>query len=196
MHKSLFSLLLFFSFQTYSQSYNLQSGINYFREDKYDESLNYLNKEIAQNPKESQAYFYNSLIYAAKDELAKALTQVNLAIQFNQTNDPLLCKYWQAKGNVYVKLKDTVKFENASRYYSLSQIRDLIKTKEDSGKFTFSFLGATLDAVDMAEKMNIRRDNSVYFEKSQMKDAVFNRMSDSIQNYMDRRRKGEDLKKF
>ena len=86
--------------------------------------------------------------------------------------------------------------ENASRYYSLSQIRELIKTKEDSGKFTFSFLGATLDAVDMAEKMNIRRDNSTYFDKSQMKDAVFNRVTDSIQNYMDRKRKGEDLKKF
>jgi len=48
----------------------------------------------------------------------------------------------------------------------------------------------------MAEKMNIRRDNSAYFDKSQMKDAVFNRVTDSIQNYMDRKRKGEDLKKF
>lgn len=196
MKKILLIILLINNFTSFCQSYNLQTGINFYDAGKYDESLDFLNKEIAQNPKESQAYFYNSLIYAAQDELAKALTQVNLAIQFNQTNDPLLCKYWQAKGNVYVKLKDTVKFENASRYYSLSQIRDLIKTKEDSGKFTFSFLGATLDAVDMAEKMNIRRDNSVYFEKSQMKDAVFNRMSDSIQNYMDRRRKGEDLKKF
>jgi len=86
--------------------------------------------------------------------------------------------------------------ENASRFYSLSQIRDLIKTKEDSGKFTFSFLGATLDAVDMAEKMNIRRDNSAYFDKSQMKGEVFDRVSNSIHDYMDRKRKGEDLKKF
>jgi tetratricopeptide (TPR) repeat protein len=113
MRKSLLIFLLFFSFQTFSQSYNLQSGINNFTEDKYDEALDFFTKEIAQNPKESQAYFYNSLIYAAKDELAKALTQVNLAIQFNQTNDTLLCKYWQTKGNVYVKLKDTLKFENA-----------------------------------------------------------------------------------
>ena len=113
MRKSLLIFLLFFSFQTFSQSYNLQSGINNFKEDKYDEALDFFTKEIAQNPKESQAYFYNSLIYVEKDELAKALAQVNLAIQFNQTNDTLLCKYWQAKGNVYVKLKDTVKFENA-----------------------------------------------------------------------------------
>ncbi len=86
--------------------------------------------------------------------------------------------------------------ENASRFYSLSQIRNLIKTKEDSGKFTFSFLGATLDAVDMAESMNIRRDNSAYFDKSQMKGEVFDRVSNSIHDYMDRKKKGEDLKKF
>ena len=113
MKKILLIILLINNFTSFSQSYNLQSGINNFKEDKYDEALDFFTKEIAQNPKESQAYFYNSLIYAAKDELAKALTQVNLAIQFNQTNDTLLCKYWQAKGNVYVKLKDTVKFENA-----------------------------------------------------------------------------------
>jgi uncharacterized protein YegL len=87
-------------------------------------------------------------------------------------------------------------YENASRFYSLIQIKNLIKSKEDSGKFTFSFLGATLDAVDIAEQMNIRRDNSAYFEKSMMKDAVFNKVSNSINDYMDRKRKGENLSKF
>ena len=113
MKKILLIILLINNFTSFSQSYNLQTGINFYDAGKYDESLDFLNKEIAQNPKESQAYFYNSLIYVEKDELAKALTQVNLAIQFNQSNDTLLCKYWQAKGNVYVKLKDTLKFENA-----------------------------------------------------------------------------------
>lgn len=113
MKKILLIILLINNFTSFSQSYNLQTGINFYDAGKYDESLDFLNKEIAQNPKESQAYFYNSLIYLEKDELAKALTQVNLAIQFNQTNDTLLCKYWQTKGNVYVKLKDTLKFESA-----------------------------------------------------------------------------------
>lgn len=87
-------------------------------------------------------------------------------------------------------------YENASRFYSLVQIKNLIKSKEESGKFTFSFLGATLDAVDIAEQMNIRRDNSAYFEKSMMKDAVFSKVSNSINDYMDRKRKGENLSKF
>jgi uncharacterized protein YegL len=87
-------------------------------------------------------------------------------------------------------------YENASRFYSLVQIKNLIKSKEDSGKFTFSYLGATLDALDIAEQMNIRRDNSSYFEKSMMKDDVFNKVSNSINDYMDRKRKGENLSKF
>jgi hypothetical protein len=87
-------------------------------------------------------------------------------------------------------------YENASRYFSLPQIRNLIKSKEEAGKFTFSFLGATLDAVDIAEQMNIKKENSAYFEKSMMQDAVFNRVSNSINDYMDRKRKGENLSKF
>jgi uncharacterized protein YegL len=87
-------------------------------------------------------------------------------------------------------------YENASRFFSLTQIRNLIKSKESSGKFTFSFLGATLDAVDIAEKMNIRRENSASFEKSMMNDAVFNRVSNSISDYMDRKRNGQDLTNF
>lgn len=87
-------------------------------------------------------------------------------------------------------------YENSSRFFSLSQIRNLIKSKEESGKFTFSFLGATLDAVDIAEKMNIRRENSASFEKSMMNDAVFNRVSNSISDYMERKRNGKDLTRF
>jgi hypothetical protein len=86
--------------------------------------------------------------------------------------------------------------ENVSKFFSLAQIQELIKTKEASGKFSFSFLGATLDAVDMAEKMNIRRENSAAFAKADMQDAVFNRVANSMINYLERKSKGEDLKRF
>lgn len=87
-------------------------------------------------------------------------------------------------------------YENVSKFFSLSQIQDLIKTKEASGKYSFSFLGATLDAVDMAEKMNIRRENSAAFSKDNMQDAVFNRVANSMVNYLERKGKGEDLGRF
>ena len=86
--------------------------------------------------------------------------------------------------------------ENVSKFFSLAQIKELIKTKEASGKFSFSFLGATLDAVDMAEKMNIRRENSAAFAKADLQDAVFNRVANSMINYLERKGKGEDLKRF
>lgn len=86
--------------------------------------------------------------------------------------------------------------ENVSKFFSLAQIQELIKTKEASGKFSFSFLGATLDAVDMAEKMNIRRENSAAFAKEDMQDAVFNRVANSMINYLERKEKGEDLRRF
>ena len=87
-------------------------------------------------------------------------------------------------------------YENVSRFFSLAQIQELIKTKEASGKYSFSFLGATLDAVDMAEKMNIRRENSAAFAKEDMQDAVFNRVANSMVNYLERKGKGEDLRRF
>jgi hypothetical protein len=87
-------------------------------------------------------------------------------------------------------------YENVSKFFSLDQIQDLIKTKEASGKYSFSFLGATLDAVDMAERMNIRRENSAAFAKEDMQDAVFNRVANSMVNYLERKGKGEDLRRF
>ena len=87
-------------------------------------------------------------------------------------------------------------YENASRFFSLAQIQDLIKTKEASGKYSFSFLGATLDAVDMAERMNIRRENSAAFSKDDMQDAVFNRVANSMVDYLGRKKRGENLKRF
>ena len=87
-------------------------------------------------------------------------------------------------------------YENVSKFFSLAQIQDLIKTKEASGKYSFSFLGATLDAVDMAERMNIRRENSASFSKDDMQEAVFDRVANSMVNYLERKGKGEDLRRF
>ncbi len=99
------------------------------------------------------------------------------------------------KGDTAIIVILTDGHENVSKFFSLAQIQELIKTKE-AGKFSFSFLGATLDAVDMAEKMNIRRENSAAFAKEDMQDAVFNRVANSMINYLERKGKGEDLRRF
>ncbi len=87
-------------------------------------------------------------------------------------------------------------YENASRKYTLNNIKEMIEAREATGTWTFSFLGATLDAVDVAEKMSISRENSISFQKASMKDGVWDRLSASMQGYYDKKRKGEDLRKM
>ena len=84
-------------------------------------------------------------------------------------------------------------YENASRIFTLHQIRELITQKEASGRWTFSYLGATLDAVDMAEQMHIKRQNAMAFDKANMQQDVWNKLSDSMDHYLDKKRRGASL---
>lgn len=82
--------------------------------------------------------------------------------------------------------------ENSSKSYNLTQIRDLIQKLESTGKWTFSFIGATLDAVHVAEQMSIKAQNSYHFEKASMKEAVWEKLSLSIRDYVSKKEKGEN----
>jgi clan AA aspartic protease (TIGR02281 family) len=106
-------LFLFISFQSFAQSYNLQTGINYFHEEQYDEAADFLNKELQQHPGEGKAYYYLAQIQVNKETFAGGLTQVNLAIKHLAPTDTLLAKAWATKGDIYLRLADTVKFESS-----------------------------------------------------------------------------------
>jgi hypothetical protein len=105
-------------------------------------------------------------------------------------------QFLEHEGDTAIIVILTDGYENVSKFFSFAQIQELIKTKEASGQYSFSFLGATLDAVEMAEKMNIRRENSAAFTKDDMQDAVFNRVANSMVNYLERKGKGDDLRRF
>ena len=113
MKNTLLILLLLTGFTTFSQTYNLQSGINYYGEEKYDEALAFLKKEIAQNPKEGKAYYYLALINVEKETYAQGLTQVNLAITHLTPSDTLVAYAWKLKGDIYFHLDDLEKFESS-----------------------------------------------------------------------------------
>jgi hypothetical protein len=87
-------------------------------------------------------------------------------------------------------------YENASQRYSLKNVKEMVEERESLGTWTFSFLGATLGAVDVAEQMSIRRENSISFEKGEMKEKVWDKLDASMRGYYDRKRKGEDLRKM
>jgi len=111
MKNTLLFLLLLTTTATFSQSFNLQSGINHYREDKYDEALTFFKKEINQNPKEGKAYYFIALINVEKETYAQGLTQVNLAIANLSSKDSLVTYAWQLKGDIYYHLDDLEKFE-------------------------------------------------------------------------------------
>jgi len=83
--------------------------------------------------------------------------------------------------------------ENNSRVFTLSDIRKMISRLEEAGNWTFSFMGATLDAVDVADQMSIRRHNSRSFDKSTMKNEVWDTLGNSMSSYFEKKRTGRKL---
>jgi len=86
-------------------------------------------------------------------------------------------------------------YENASTEFSHDRISSLIRELESTDKWSFSYIGATPDAVDIAVKLNIRASNAVYFSVS---DSVHehDRVSRSMDNYLCSKRAGKIRKDF
>ncbi|MEO8765616.1 MAG: hypothetical protein ABI416_15055, partial [Ginsengibacter sp.] len=120
---------------------------------------------------------------------------------------------YDAIGTTVLKLKDDIQpeldadisavviviitdgHENSSRLFSFNGIRNLIKELEGTGKWTFSYLGATIDAVDIAVNLNIKVKNSMSFEKAEMKET-YSKLKNSINRYVDLRSKGVSTTDF
>jgi hypothetical protein len=79
--------------------------------------------------------------------------------------------------------------ENASRLYSYHDVAYLIKQLDETGKWTFSFLGADFDAIHTSQMLNIRRENVMNFDKSDYMNMM-NDVSASIRNYASEKSSG------
>ena len=123
---------------------------------------------------------------AMLDAMAETMKELSLLQQQSNAQIPTTV--------VMVILTDG--YENASQRYTLKNVKEMVEEREASGTWTFSFLGATLDAVDVAEQMSIRRENSIAFEKRDMKGEVWDRLDSSMRGYYDKKRKGEDIRKL
>ena len=75
--------------------------------------------------------------------------------------------------------------ENSSKQYSFEKISSQIEKLEHSKQWEFSYLGSTLDAVEIAESLNIKTRNAVYFRQSDIKSS-FSHVSKSMAGFMDR----------
>ena len=83
-------------------------------------------------------------------------------------------------------------YENASRMFTLESIRNMISRLEETGNWTFSFIGATLDAVDVAKDLAIKAHNSFSFDKSEMSNKVWTKLNNSMTSYFDKKSKGKN----
>lgn len=86
-------------------------------------------------------------------------------------------------------------YENASTLFTLNGIKHLIKDLETTGKWTFTYLGATIDAIEVATRLNIKQENSLAFEKSKMH-ASYQMLNEALVNYVVEKRHGRQSNDF
>jgi uncharacterized protein YegL len=72
--------------------------------------------------------------------------------------------------------------ENASKFYTHNLVAERIKELDATGKWTFSFLGAGLDARHSTDSLNIRRENVISFNKLNFS-SMMDQVSASISSY-------------
>ena len=72
--------------------------------------------------------------------------------------------------------------ENASRFYTYHDIARMIKELDATERWTFSFLGADLDAIHTSRMLNIRNENVMSFSKENYT-CMMSDVSDSMREY-------------
>lgn len=72
--------------------------------------------------------------------------------------------------------------ENSSRFYDFPFISKTIKKLEETGKWTFTFLGTDIDAFHVGEMLSIKKENTMQFDKREM-GRTFKHLNNSLINY-------------
>ena len=79
-------------------------------------------------------------------------------------------------------------YENASKVFSMAEIKLMIARLEQTTKWTFAFVGATFDAVEVAKEMSIKSKNSYSFNKNEMDSVVWDKLNLSLVNYSQKKK--------
>lgn len=91
-------------------SYNYRRGVEAIQNDNAEEALEYLNKEIEENPKNGYAFFWIALARLQREEYGRMLTSADLSIKYLPKKDTEY-RYlaYSTRARVYSELEDTVK---------------------------------------------------------------------------------------
>ncbi len=91
-------------------SYNYQRGLEAISENNSQEALEYLNRDISENPKNGYAYSWIAMLRLDNEEYGKALTAVNQAIKYLPKKDwEFVIFAYTTRAGVYLNLEDTVR---------------------------------------------------------------------------------------
>jgi len=88
---------------------------------------------------------------ALLDAIGKTIEKI-VTVQKNTAED------YRAEKVMFVIITDGA--ENASRYYSISQIKEMVETQKERYGWEFIFLGANIDAIETAGRFGIRADRA------------------------------------
>lgn len=86
-------------------------------------------------------------------------------------------------------------YENSSVRFTHEQISSQIRDLEQSGKWVFSYIGATLDAVSIAVSLNISARNAMPYDTGQT-GVMFDKLAGCMDNYIGAKRNGRTKRIF
>lgn len=122
---------------------------------------------------------------ALLDAIGMSINQIRVANETKILNNEMSI--------VMVILTDGM--ENASREFTYHQIAKTIAELEATEKWTFTFLGADIDAIHTSKMLNIRSENVVSFNKGDM-DYMMNNVSEGMRQYSQSKSIGVTKKDF
>ncbi len=95
------------------EGYNYLRGVEAVQNENYQEALDFLNKDITENPKNGYSYSWVAMIRMENEEYGKALTAADLALKYLPKKDvEYLVFAYTVRAQVYLNLEDTVKTIN------------------------------------------------------------------------------------
>lgn len=91
-------------------SYNYQRGVEAIQKENTEEALEYLNKEVSDNPKNGYAYSWIAMVRCHQEEYGRALTAADLALKNLPKKDKEYVYFaYETRARIYCELKDTIK---------------------------------------------------------------------------------------
>jgi len=101
-----------------AQSNNYDEAMKAIEVQDYDKAIDYLSRDLKDNPKSGRAYFFRAVLYRAKEQNEMALNDITNAIKYlPKDNKEWISDAYVERGNIYSEFNDNEKalkdFDNA-----------------------------------------------------------------------------------